>query len=175
VLTFVAIVVCIGASFAACSQYKRVAGESCLKDDDCVSNICAEQLCMTAPPSLPPDTGYGQPDSSSGGIDSGTDAGGGGDSSDSSSSSDSGSDGDGPPQDSGIDVIDAFVADASDAGSPIDAADATGDALADGASESGTTDGEADASNDVEDGASDALEPTDGAPDAPITDGNLPG
>jgi hypothetical protein len=174
-LTFVAVVVCIGASFAACTQYKRLAGEGCLKDDDCISGICAGQLCATVPPMLPPGVGYGQVGSDasppSGGTDSGADTGGGGDS---GGESDSGDGGDGPAAgEGGADVLEASALDAADAAPSVDAADDGAADADDGASADGASD---DGATDADDGSFDALElPDIGPSDGPILDVNLPG
>jgi hypothetical protein len=44
----------IGAAFGivACAETRRSLGGSCLKDDDCLSGICADQECTSAPPLL---------------------------------------------------------------------------------------------------------------------------
>jgi hypothetical protein len=177
VLTFVSIVACIGASFAACAQYKRVTGESCLKDDDCLSSICGGGTCQTSPPMLPSGAGYPGGDASSNvdanpGTDAGadsSDAGGGGD----SASSDSGSDG--PPRDANNDVIDANTqpdADASDtdATAVADAADDVLDAAQ--LPDVDVPDVDADV---LDTGLPDTGLPDTGLPDVGLLDANLPG
>ena len=37
---------------AACSEARRSNGDSCLKDEDCLSGICAGQVCTAAAPIL---------------------------------------------------------------------------------------------------------------------------
>ena len=76
VRTFVALIGVLGALFAACTSYKRDNGESCIKNDDCNSGVCVQQLCTSAPPLLAgdeyPDSGS---DSSASGSSSGSGSG----------------------------------------------------------------------------------------------------
>ena len=58
----VALIALIG---SACAELRRGVGDDCLKNDDCVTNVCASQKCATSPPVLPPSVL---------GFDAGTDA-----------------------------------------------------------------------------------------------------
>lgn len=35
---------------AACGESRRPIGEECLRDEDCLSNVCAARTCVPAPP-----------------------------------------------------------------------------------------------------------------------------
>ena len=161
VWAFVAVVLCIGASFGACTSYKRENGESCLKDDDCLSGLCVSTYCgnPSAPlpnPTYPASDGAAQPTGTqdSGGTPS-TDSGG---PSADSSSGDATADAPPAPTDSGHDATGQDVSLESGPDAMLDAAD---DA-ADGAFDANL---ELDA-DDASDGTVvDA--PTDSAPDAP--------
>jgi hypothetical protein len=146
---FVVIVLFIGASFSACTNSLRQNGETCIKDEDCVSNNCASQVCAAAPPLFTGIPAGGSSDSGSGTTDasSGTDTGGGGqDSSSAQDSSGGDASADGPPADdgpgsdttpndvtdSGGDTADANESDASDASSAVaDAQDESDSAVLD--------------------------------------------
>jgi hypothetical protein len=87
---------------AGCAEQKRGIGEQCLKDDDCLSGICAGLQCSAAPPLL---------DGSPGAVDAGGEAGPG----DGSAPVDANADAS-PGQDAGFDAgIDAGVDAGSDA------------------------------------------------------------
>lgn len=68
--SFVAVVLALGALFNACAETRRSLGEECIKNDDCLSNICESLHCAAAPPigTVPspdgaaptPDTGTGE-------------------------------------------------------------------------------------------------------------------
>jgi hypothetical protein len=145
-IAFVAIVLAIGASFGACTDYQRQNGEECLKGTDCVSNYCLAQACASPPPILI-GSSYeeaGQSEDSGGGVESGSGAPDTGTSSDSASKADSSGDSsaDGPPardeagQDSGEEDASDVSLDATDS-SEVDASDDsngdTEDATPDGA------------------------------------------
>jgi hypothetical protein len=40
------------AAGAACAETRRPLGEACIKDDDCLSGVCAAQQCAARPPLL---------------------------------------------------------------------------------------------------------------------------
>jgi hypothetical protein len=73
--TFVAILACIGATIGACTVY-HPNGESCLKDSDCLSGVCTDQVCGSPNPTLVgtmyPNDGGGEADGGSSGDDAGT-------------------------------------------------------------------------------------------------------
>jgi hypothetical protein len=46
-LGFIAVV-----SSARCANVDRGLGEACLRDEDCLSGVCAGQVCVSAPPVL---------------------------------------------------------------------------------------------------------------------------
>jgi hypothetical protein len=130
VTAFVAIVLAIGAAFAACTSYQRQNGEDCIKDVDCLSNYCLAQVCAPPPPLLvggaydggvSEDTGTGGVDSSPGAPDTATAVDSGSDSSGDSSA-------DGPPAGDSAGEPDAGDGQASldgaGDGSDLDAADA---------------------------------------------------
>jgi hypothetical protein len=87
VSAFVVIVMCIGASFAACTDTKRSNGDDCIKSEDCSSGVCSALKCVAPPPlrdgssSTPVDSGNPIPDGGSGeaGADSGSSDSGAGD------------------------------------------------------------------------------------------------
>jgi len=59
-------------SLVACSETRRGNGDDCLKNDDCLSGICASQKCAAGAPILPPGVpgdagGVGQGDAAQGG------------------------------------------------------------------------------------------------------------
>ena len=105
VTAFVAILLAVGATFAACTSYQRQNGEECIKNVDCLSNYCLSQACSPPPPILV-GSAYeeaGQSQDSGSGVDSGSGAPDTGTSSDSAgSNADSSGDSsaDGPPADS---------------------------------------------------------------------------
>ena len=158
VWAFVAVVLCLGASFGACTSYKRENGENCLKDDDCISGLCISTYCGN--PSTPLPGPYPASDGASstqptGNQDSGnttpsTDSG--GSAADSSSGGDATADGPPAPTDSGHALVESGP-------------DAMLDAAADAA------DGAFDANMELDaDDASDGTlvdAPSDSAPDAP--------
>jgi hypothetical protein len=72
VSAFVLCVVALGASFAACTTYKRSNGEDCLKDEDCLSQVCRAGVCAAPPPIL---NGPSYPLPEGGGVDAGVDTG----------------------------------------------------------------------------------------------------
>ena len=37
---------------SACMETRRSLGEDCLKNDDCLSGVCAQFLCASAPPTI---------------------------------------------------------------------------------------------------------------------------
>ncbi len=54
---------------AACGETRRPLGEECLRDDDCLSSVCAGRVCVATPPLTgdrlgPPDRGAKLSDSS---------------------------------------------------------------------------------------------------------------
>ena len=138
VTAFVMIVLCIGASAAACAEQKRANGDECIKNEECASLICASMKCVAPPPLM----------EGSGSSSTGTDAGTGG-GADTSTGSDSGG------------AADTSAGDASDDGPPVnqdgsdqDAADALLDVQGDSA----------DAMNDaIADAAEDALDASPGS------------
>jgi hypothetical protein len=60
--------------FCACGESRRPIGEECLRDDDCLSGVCAARTCVSAPPLVtgasnpPPDEEPRIPDGGSGGA-----------------------------------------------------------------------------------------------------------
>lgn len=174
VTAFVMIVLCIGASAAACAEQKRANGDECIKNEECASLICASMKCVAPPPLMEVD----------GSSNTGTDAGTGG-GADTSTGSDSGgaadtsagdTSDDGPPVDQ-----DGSDQDAADALLDVqgDSSDAMGDAIADAAEDafdaSSSSDGAAlsDASDTAD--AADAFDGMlfDGAIDGSF-DANVP-
>jgi len=71
---FVGAVVAVVGVAGACSQARRANGDSCLKDEDCLSSICAGGVCIASGPMLDAaydaDTGTTKPDASEAGPDS---------------------------------------------------------------------------------------------------------
>jgi hypothetical protein len=69
-----AVVAVVGVASGACSQARRSNGDSCIKDEDCLSSICAGGVCIGAGPVLDAaydaDTGSTKPDASEAGPDS---------------------------------------------------------------------------------------------------------
>ena len=60
---------------AGCAEQRRSLGEDCLKDDDCLSGICADNRCVAAPPLLDGSAGAGDASPDAPGIDAGPEAG----------------------------------------------------------------------------------------------------
>jgi len=151
------IVLCIGASAAACAEQKRANGDECIKNEECASLICASMKCVAPPPLM----------EGNGSTNTGTDAGGGADTSTSGSDSGGAADtsagdasDDGPPVDQ-----DGSNQDAADALLDVqgDSSDAMGDAIADAAEDA------FDASPDL-DGASDGAALSDASDAADAAD-----
>jgi hypothetical protein len=46
------------AILGACGETRRPIGEECLRDEDCLSSVCAARTCVSAPPLV---TGGGEP------------------------------------------------------------------------------------------------------------------
>ena len=42
----------LAAAAGSCSESRLSLGESCLRDEDCLSGVCAQQYCVAAPPLL---------------------------------------------------------------------------------------------------------------------------
>ena len=42
----------------ACGESRRPIGQECLRDEDCLSSVCAARTCVSAPPLV---TGAGEP------------------------------------------------------------------------------------------------------------------
>jgi hypothetical protein len=146
VTAFVAIVLAVGATFAACTSYQRQNGEDCIKDVDCLSNYCLTQVCSAPPPLLvgPAYEGGASEDTGTGGVDSSPGAPDTGSAVDSGSDSGGDSSADGPP--------------AADSAAEPDAAD--GQASLDGAGDGSDLDAAdasvLDASDDADGGSEDA-------------------
>jgi hypothetical protein len=71
---FVGAVVAVVGVAGACSEARRANGDSCTKDEDCLSSICAGGACIASGPMLDAaydaDTGTTKPDASEAGPDS---------------------------------------------------------------------------------------------------------
>lgn len=52
VVRVLALGACLAAGVAHCAETRRAVGEQCLKDEDCLSGVCAAQECIAAPPLL---------------------------------------------------------------------------------------------------------------------------
>jgi hypothetical protein len=65
VLTIAAVVVSVGAVALACQESRRSLGEECIKNVDCLSEICLDQKCAAAPPILDRDAAVILPDATS--------------------------------------------------------------------------------------------------------------
>lgn len=43
------VVVAVTTLLGACGESRLSNGESCLRDDDCLSNVCSDRVCVPAP------------------------------------------------------------------------------------------------------------------------------
>lgn len=85
IYSFGAIVLALGALFSACAETRRDLGGDCIKDDDCISDICSSLHCAALPPicgadggeCLNPDGGMSSGDAEAGSssVDAGVDTG----------------------------------------------------------------------------------------------------
>lgn len=48
----------VGVLAGACGESRRPIGEECLRNEDCLSNVCAARTCVSAPPLV---AGAGEP------------------------------------------------------------------------------------------------------------------
>jgi hypothetical protein len=75
-LVFVGAVVAVVGIAGACSQARRSNGDSCIKDEDCLSSICAGGTCIASGPMLDAaydaDTGVTKSDAAEAGPESAT-------------------------------------------------------------------------------------------------------
>lgn len=82
VTAIVVAIVSVAIVLSACGESRRPIGEECLRDDDCLSGICAARSCVSAPGLVtgasnpPPDEEPRIPDGGTGGApaDAPTDA-----------------------------------------------------------------------------------------------------
>jgi hypothetical protein len=133
----------------SCNEWRRSLGEDCLKDQDCLSGICSQLRCGTAPPYLGSEgkvvgaDGAGGSDApvESASDDAAIDGSGRGDAMAEAGGGDAGAEGG-----ASVDAQEAAVV--PDAGATDGSADARADAVAEASADAGT-DGPADSSSDV--------------------------
>jgi hypothetical protein len=132
----------------SCNEWRRSLGDECLKDQDCLSGICSQLRCGTAPPYLGSEGTVVGADSAGGSDapvepasdDAAIDGSGGGDATAEAGGGDAGAEG------ASVDAQEAAVV--PDAGATDGSADARADAVAEASADAGT-DGPADSSSDV--------------------------
>jgi hypothetical protein len=133
----------------SCSEWRRSLGDECLKDQDCLSGICSQLRCGTAPPYLGSEgkvvgaDGSGGSDApvESASDDAAIDGSGGGDATVEAGGGDAGAEGG-----ASVDAQEAAVV--PEAGATDGSADVRADAVAEASADAGT-DSPADSSSDV--------------------------